>query len=144
MKEQEGATGNCVSILTIKGGERARLWRESSRRLFFKPCSSPQDKKPKVTSNLQISFSSLNFVCWISNSSSIGFLQYAFSVERCVFFPSVFLVSGKSQGRCPRTLDPARGLFLSCLLVTKPHLQAQFFSGKNTCLLCLWTFKRKG
>ena len=103
-----------------------------------------QDKKTKVTSNLQISFSSLNSVCWISNSSSIGFLQYAFSAERCVFFPSVFLVSGKSQGRCPRTLDPARGLLLSCLLVTKPHLPAQFFSGKNTCLLCLWTFKRRG
>ena len=144
VKEQEGATGNCVSILTIKGGERARMWRESSPRQFFKPCSSPQDQKPKVTSKWQISLSSLNFVCWISNCSGIGILLYAFSAEWCVFFPSVFLVCGKSQGRCPRTLDPARGLLLSWPFVTRPHLPAQFFSGKNTCLLCLWTFKRKG
>ena len=95
---------------------------------------SPQDQNPKVPklANFLLSSSSLNFGCWISNGSSVGFLMRVHFQHSDASFFRLCCLSLESQGRCPRTLDPGRGpLPPSWSPVTKPHLESRFFSGQN-------------
>ena len=77
---------------------------------FSIPPPGHKIKNPRfqLANILSSSFSSLNFGCWISNSSSIGFLMCAFSAQRCVFFPSVLPLSGKPRS-VPTNPGPGRG-----------------------------------
>ena len=124
-----------ASQIGRRGWRAAALDGGRATRLFLSPPCPPRSKTQgcrKLEKCLLLHFLLQTFFCWISISSSIGFLMCAFSAMR-LFFPSV-LLSLESQGQRPRTLDPARGPPLLpswWSLVTKPHLKFQFLSGKK-------------
>ena len=105
-----------------EGGEP--LWRESCR-LFFKHSITKIKNSRLELPNAYISLSSLLLVCWISNSSHIGFLACAFSMR--LF--SVCAAPRKAKVAAREPWTRAEVPFWS--LVTRPHLQSRFFSGKS-------------
>ena len=101
-------------LLRLKS-EPTRVERERRPPVFF-PLLSPSQKTQGCRDRLIKSS--------LDNTYS-GFLRYL----NVPFQHRIASVSFtlKSQGRCPQTLDPARGL-ISWSPVTKPHLSSGFFS----------------